>query len=281
MITSRRKTLLEDEVMKDSMGDVGDFVDDADTPIFWHIPNSGGSSMKSYYNCMGLVEASEIGLEMGLARSGLTDIAFTEYPTIATQMFDAEHQARFFTLIRHPIERTASLFHHQISEMMKEEGIHKPDLAHLTLEDFARQRIDSKDNGGFMVSSLTDKRHSDPLTNDDLERAKDILRHKFIIGLMPKMEESINRFDNYFGWHTIRDHERCFDVCIRQGKRSDSYENVEESSEVWKMLEKFHYFDMQLYEYALELYDYQANLVLVQSQDELVVGGGNAPVESN
>jgi len=37
-----------------------------DTPFFWHIPKAGGTSVKGYLSeCIGLVEASEVGIQGG------------------------------------------------------------------------------------------------------------------------------------------------------------------------------------------------------------------------
>eukprot|EP00957_Ditylum_brightwellii_P151027 11500251-Ditylum_brightwellii.AAC.1 len=45
---------------------IGNFVSPLtklDTAIYWHIPKASGSSMKNYYGCMGLVTASQVGLD--------------------------------------------------------------------------------------------------------------------------------------------------------------------------------------------------------------------------
>mmetsp|Transcript_19550 Transcript_19550/g.26836 ORF Transcript_19550/g.26836 Transcript_19550/m.26836 type:complete len:468 (-) Transcript_19550:62-1465(-) len=313
----RRQALsAQDEAV---MGDVYDFVDDADTAVYWHIPKASGSSMKGYYGCLGLVEATQMGIteghdtdeslevwdhphgpkflnvdttredgilhakQLGLAQSGLADVVFTEYPAIATQMFTTKHQARFFTLLRHPIERSVSLFYYrQIAKWEKHDGVYKPDLAGLELEEYARKRINSRDNGGFMVSLLLNKRRTEPLTDDDLQKAKEILRTKFVVGLTSRMEESVQRFDNYFGWHDVNDEEgkkqrreECLDLYIRQKtgggenkSNKNTYKHVEEGSEAWKLWAKFHYFDMQLYEFAVQLFEDQADLLGVHAWED-------------
>uniref|UniRef100_A0A7S4W9E8 Uncharacterized protein n=1 Tax=Ditylum brightwellii TaxID=49249 RepID=A0A7S4W9E8_9STRA len=53
------------EAVAKHIGDVTSPVNDADTAVFWHIPKDSGSSVKSYYLCMGLVVASNESEEEG------------------------------------------------------------------------------------------------------------------------------------------------------------------------------------------------------------------------
>eukprot|EP00957_Ditylum_brightwellii_P154675 11772306-Ditylum_brightwellii.AAC.1 len=170
-------------------------------------------------------------------------------------------------MIRHPVELAGSMFYHHV------EG----DADHQTPEEFARQKIASKDNGGFMISQLLDISRTEPLTDEHLQKAKAILRTKFVIGLMSKMEESVERFDNYFGWHKRQGREQCLNTYIRQINPNEVVQRVEENSEAWRLLEDFLYFDMQLYEFALELYEEQEEFVLLQPEENFEVGAEDVP----
>lgn len=73
----------------------------------------------------------------------------------------------------------------------------KPDMVKdMTLEQFALSEH-LQDN--FLTRTLSRNRDA-PLTQADLNVAKEVLKRKFVVGLYDDFEESVHRFEAFFGW---------------------------------------------------------------------------------
>jgi len=283
-----------------NVGTLADPLKETDTPVYWHIPKASGSSMKAYYACMDLVLATQSGITqnhdqdekllvwkrsiedglpakyvnvdatteegiaraktLGLAKSGLADVIFTPIPAVATDMFDPKHHARFFALFRHPIERAVSIFYyHQVATHERGEGVYQPELADMTIQEWLGDNRRSGEAKNFLMKSILSKKSRD-LIEDDLETAKEIIRTKFLVGLVSKMEESVERFDKYFGWY---DHEKrpvCQEEAIQSGFNKNPHATIEKGSETWNALAEVNDYDMQIYDFILQLFQKQGEL---------------------
>lgn len=77
------------------------------------------------------------------------------------------------------------------------------------------------------------------------------------------MKESVKRFDSYFGFE---DGSGRFSNCTiklaggSKGSNRNTYPKLEPDSVAWQLLAQMNYWDIQLYEYALELFEEQAFL---------------------
>lgn len=140
----------------------------SDSNFFFHIPRSGGSTIKQIAGkCLGKTLASEVGVRdghgedtmlqvvnidghkyvnvdttnieglhrssnLGLASSKLADMMSSSYFEEAGMLFDLEHKGRAMTIFRHPIERAVSHYYF----------ITRGDKAYLdpsvTIEDYAQ-----------------------------------------------------------------------------------------------------------------------------------------------
>mmetsp|Transcript_8150 Transcript_8150/g.11836 ORF Transcript_8150/g.11836 Transcript_8150/m.11836 type:complete len:379 (+) Transcript_8150:120-1256(+) len=255
-----------------------------DTAFFWHIPKAGGSTVKAYYGkCFHLVEATQIGglfghdqdekidvfsrgdylyvnvdpstpqglehaKDLGLAESGLADIVFTSYAHGGSKLFNPVHRGRFFAIFRHPMERAASLFYYrQTATWEKIFG-----FSSTTFEDFLHKGRGEKN---WMVRLLTNK-FTEKLSGEDLEVAKEVLRTRCVIGLMDRMEESLERFNTYFGWSSP-DGDDCKNDLLHGGVNRNPHPKIEVGSEVWNLLYEQNELDIKLYEYAQVLFEEQ------------------------
>mmetsp|Transcript_15529 Transcript_15529/g.22707 ORF Transcript_15529/g.22707 Transcript_15529/m.22707 type:complete len:346 (-) Transcript_15529:208-1245(-) len=293
------KAISQDKLLASNTGSVMEPLKESDTPVYWHIPKSSGTSMKRYYGCMGLTAASETGIidghdkdetiqvwqrgnekfpglklvnvdtstregiarakKLGLAQSGLADIVFAPLPSYALTMFDPDHKARFFALFRHPIERAVSLFYyHQVAEWEKAGHVYRPELAGMTIEEWLlRQRRGGGDVKNFLMTIILNKNQ---FTSKDLEKAKEIIRTKFLVGLSSKMEESVDRFDTYFGWVDNEKRPLCQEEAIKSGFNKNPHPPVEKGSKTWNILADYLSYDLQLYDYIVQLYEEQGEL---------------------
>ena len=143
----------------------------------------------------------------------------------------------------------------------------------MTLEQFAISGyLDDNILTRTILSKTTNNGDYDALlTEIDLEMAKYVLKHKFIVGLYDEMEQSLQRFESFFGWNGQEgvgiDTYRCQhdEVTSIQGRY---YNNVnilpkneeggesDESAAIQAIMEK-NRMDMKLYEYVMYLFDYQ------------------------
>lgn len=138
---------------EDVFVEVGEEVNlDTTTPLFFHIPRTGGSTIQDLVAfCLGVVTASEVGVvdghdqddelqlisrdgcrgsmfvnvdttsiegidrasELGFAGSGLAEMVITSFvPQASNALFNEDNRASVFSLFRHPVERAVSLFYY-------------------------------------------------------------------------------------------------------------------------------------------------------------------------
>jgi len=296
------RATLYDKLLARNTGDVMEPLKESDTPVYWHIPKASGTSMKRYYGCMGLTAASETGIidghdkdetiqvwqrgnekfpglklvnvdtstregidrakRLGLVESGYADVIFSPIPYFANELFNPNHKARYFTLFRDPIERILSTFYyHQIAEWETDKNVYQPELANTTIEEWLQmpgaQGLGDLKN--FYMKSLFNK---DQFTDEDLEQAKEIIRTKFLVGLVSKMQESVDRFDYYFGWSHHVKREECGKEAIQTGYNRNPHSStaLEEGSKAWNLLIKMNHYDLQLYDFIVQLYKEQGVL---------------------
>ncbi|OEU06342.1 hypothetical protein FRACYDRAFT_150140, partial [Fragilariopsis cylindrus CCMP1102] len=260
-----------------------------DLPVLWHIPKTGGSSMKVLLaQCRDLAVASQVGLpeslyyvtngkksryvsvdvstkdglakakELKLLDSGLADVVITPLITTASiEMFSSDpgQRARVFSIFRHPVDRAVSKFYYLQEATW--EPTYDPTLKDMTIEEFA---AGNKDEVNFMVSML----NNDPSVIDErhLEIAKEVLREKVLVGLQSDMEESARRFFSHFEWKKDDDDWNPCEkrILFKGGVNSNKHSKVEEETKAWKLLASKNSLDIQLYEYAVELFHEQGQL---------------------
>lgn len=106
-----------------------------------------------------------------------------------------------------------------------------------------------------MMAVLLGESH--PMNDDSLELAKELLRNHTVIGLLDEMEESIRRFGRVFGWDEQANFEPCVGAYTTHPSNSNKHPPLDPEGEEWQMLAEINNYDMQLYEYAVELFKEQ------------------------
>lgn len=290
---------------------------DVETPFFWHVPKSGGTTLQRLYWCMGATIANEVGVNPKFGHStGFNLLAFSpwehnpgkvinvdvcthegileaknrgfltrpsqphidfisssEFNFATTHLFSPGHKARMFALFRHPIDRAVSKFYYL--QKATWEPTYNTRWADMTLEEWASR--DRGDNN-WLVRNLIDKPHGTDLTTEDLERAKEIVRTKFVVGIMSNFEESVHRFNLLLGMdESDETNMECInDYTANEGdkdsKRNEeeikkknqwnsySHPKAERGSPAWVSLAKIHMYDNLLYRYITELFAEQRTL---------------------
>ena len=298
-------------ILETNLGTVGDPLNITDTAVFFHIPKAGGTSMKNLYgDCYGMVlatggagrghehdenlmilpqydrkylnvdvedwEGLENAKKLHLAESGMADVIFTMQFASVVPVFNQNYQARFFTLFRNPIERAVSQFYYLQDATW--ERTYSPETKGWTVQQYAESHYAS-DN--WVTRQLVNKPDWDmELYEEDLYLAQDILREKFVIGLITEMEESKNRFDKYFGFGFEEEDENdCVAKVLglpsaKKDEEAQSAENSHPHPKIlpdtpeWEALLRINRFDLELYEYAVALFEQQAVLFEDSEEDQ-------------
>jgi len=284
-----------------SLKDVIDPPSVDDVPYFWHVPRSGGSTVKDIMGkCLSLVLASNVGdrddstgTDISVVRYG--DIKFVDIDITTTEgivraqhlelvprkfaevivtpqvcdgcsLFNPDQKGRMFAMFRHPVERAISLFYAaSLSNQAWTEdynlGVERQvDFEHL--HEFLTNTQNVENN--WMTRALINKMKG-LLDLEDLDRAKEILRRKCLVGLMSQKEVSIDRFHKYFGWKghalTRGGIDECEERLLHWGWANLlQHPQVEKGSAYYEEILLKNEFDMEVYEYATELFEEQSSL---------------------
>lgn len=266
---------------------------DNDLPFFWTIPMSGGLLYADIVGtCYHLIQASEVGASRGvnandkdglriveifgdsfvnvdtttnsgierayslrLAESGLADIVFSPQFNGTVYLFNKINQGRFFTIFRHPVQRSANMYHY--FSKAKWDTRYNPYLQNITLDQFA---LSTYVENNYMTRLLLNK-PGGALSSHDLNTAKEIIRQKCLVGLYDKLEESIERFEKYFHWtgiDNLNNDQDCVNRVLTIGYRKyDIAPLVKQGSNTWDLLYQQNIYDVQLYEFARVLFKLQ------------------------
>lgn len=88
--------------------------------VFWHIPKSAGTTMKSLFQCLEQMSyivskpnKIAVAKEYKVVPSQKWDILFTMSPSAVIQtLLSEEHPGRVLSMFRHPVERLISKFYY-------------------------------------------------------------------------------------------------------------------------------------------------------------------------
>jgi len=270
-----------------------------DIPMFWHIPKAGGSSIKDAMGgCHRFVQATEFGVtdghisdptvqivypkipggdpdtdrspfvnidsttvagiqrakELGFADAHLAQVVVSPFVFETNDLFTPTAQGRLFSVFRHPIDRAISMFYYiQVADW---EPSYKPELKEWTLEQYAQSDIVENN---WMTRQLSNQLGGE-LTEVNLKKAMEVVRRKFMVGLMTEIEPTMSRFEKFFRW-TFRvnppNQDACRDRLMSGGSNSNKANKKPlptEGEPAWDLLAHQNNFDLQLYNYIEQLF---------------------------
>eukprot|EP00566_Odontella_aurita_P011532 CAMPEP_0113538618 /NCGR_PEP_ID=MMETSP0015_2-20120614/7467_1 /TAXON_ID=2838 /ORGANISM="Odontella" /LENGTH=415 /DNA_ID=CAMNT_0000438215 /DNA_START=12 /DNA_END=1259 /DNA_ORIENTATION=- /assembly_acc=CAM_ASM_000160 len=282
------------------------------TPLYWHIYKAGGTSVKSVLTfCLDLTVASNFGVmkghdldteigvmqagghsyvnvdtiswpgidraaELGLAESSLADVVVS--PPIhnaVNKIFSPSHRAMLFTVFRHPIDRLVSQYYYL--QEASWESTYNPDIAKETLGEYAK-KYNNRLTRQFVGKDVPMK----PLTESDLELAKEVVRTRMIVGLMTDVEGAVHRFVKYFGWERPDGDADRYDACMieqfnpkekEHGVAMDGnrhkHPKLEKGTAEWEEVAKENDYDLSLYRYIVEVYEEQGRTMFKEDKKSL------------
>jgi len=272
-----------------------------ETVLFWHIPKSGGTTLKSIYKCMKKTLSVRVGAdpryghatdkeivafepgrtgnsfvnvdtltppgilraqELGLVPSGLADLVVT---TNALN-FAIEH-----LYDRSHKGRVLALFRHPVDRLVSKfyysqiatwERSYHPQWKDIDILDWAEHINHDKNQ---LVKTLARVGEFGKVTETDLTVAVNTVKLRFIVGLMNEMEESIHRFNVFMGINeSEEDNQICMDQFFGHGikkENSNPHPKVEEGSPAWQVLARDNEFDIRLYESIVEIFGEQTEII--------------------
>ncbi|EJK77596.1 hypothetical protein THAOC_00561 [Thalassiosira oceanica] len=175
------------------------------------------------------------------------DVITTPFIYEAAGIFDdSSRTGKCFTLLRHPVDRAISLYHHyQVDTTMT-----NPNISH-----YRGMTIDQYSN------EVSENNWMGPLSWHDLENAKEVFGRKCLVGLLDEAEVSLKRFERLFHWQERVSDPAIKDQCIHQylanGDRRKEHPTYE-GTQAWETLRKKNEYDVLLFEYAKNLFTQQS-----------------------
>lgn len=225
-------TLLRDVVLDQP-------VDESDVPFFWHIHKSDEKIVKRILTkCYGLdlieldtMESIEKAKEVNLASAKPNKNRVITSPHIreAIQIFNTDNFGRMICFFRHPADY---------------------DL-HSSLPTFPKS-----DN--WLTRYLSDE-HEGPIEFKQLGVAKHVVRETCVVATIDKMEASIKRQADYFGWKLKDGGQSCIDDALRDNPKETW---VDHESDAWTKFYKLNKYDCQLYEIAQSTWRAQIQTII-------------------
>jgi len=259
-----------------NLADVNTPMKDTDLPVLWHIPRSGGTSVKiASFKCLDLVLAAEFGGEghtndtsveiveleapkgrfinldvstvegleraksLGLASSQKAQLLVSRLLYNMVDIFDETNQGRMFAFFRHPNDIIVSIY--QTMAQVQDNAMSLQ--AYLESKQVPESWIVRQLSGNLRVA----------LTNDDLNIAKAILEQKFLIGLIDDTSTSFQRFVKYFHWDATDTELKCMED-MWLGKSESIVTDYKNDTAILGILDRLNAYDISLFEYAQELF---------------------------
>ncbi|KAL7469749.1 hypothetical protein ACHAXS_010016 [Conticribra weissflogii] len=214
-----------------------------------------------------------------------------EFQLSVDLLYSPQHKARVFGLFRHPVHRAASMFYYL--QKATWEPTYNPAYKKMTLTQYAMK---TGGENNYVVRKLVDKTYRETINDEDLEKAKRIVKEKMIVGIMDEFEESVHRFNAVMGIDESNPENReCFEKYaaaeheatkqerqdanrefakderqnaakkLREsnnpdGRNSNVHPEVSMKSPAWNSIVKNNLYDVRLYQYVRALFDEQKSL---------------------
>jgi hypothetical protein len=224
-----------------------------DVPIYWDIPAVGSDLMETIVKeCLRL--DTVVDLQRAKGGWGLKPedgVVLTPEIWNAIDYLDGINHGRLFALFLHPVHRAVRM----LAQQKKEDPTGIGRLG--SLEEYAASKYHE---ANWMVGHLAGVPSSDKPSANDLAVAKEVMRTKFIVGMVPYKDGSLKRFEEYFGWiYPAKGGVECRKRAIADATAAEK-SNVKEGSPGWVALAKANDLDVKLYEYANHLFFAQKDM---------------------
>ena len=164
-------------------------------------------------------------------------------------------------MFRHPVDRAVSMFFYiQVADW---EPTYNPELAKMSIEEYAQSPMIENN---WMVRQLTSSFEGD-LTDEHLNVAKNIIKEKFMVGLLHEKQRTMDRFEKFFRWKyrvNPTNQEKCREQLLTSGSNSNASNKKvkpKPGEEAWDLVAWQNQYDIQLYEFIEQIFEEQEALV--------------------
>ena len=184
-----------------------------------------------------------------IVSSGFVDVIVSNYFLSGSALFNDQHMGKTFTILRHPVDLSLSLFHYRRKATW--ERSYRKDWMNLSYYDYVSSE-DYMDN--WMVRQLTGTMPWVDLNDSHLERAKNLLKRKIFVGIMSEMGETVRQLKAHFNWEEKEP--KCAHNFLTEGTNANSHPQLQggRGGMTWNVVVEKEKWDMGLYHYALELF---------------------------
>jgi hypothetical protein len=144
-----------------------------------------------------------------------------------------------------------------------------PELQKWNLHKYATSAVIENN---WMTRQLANQM-SGELDDSHIKIAMEVVRRKFVVGLMTKLEESMTRFEKFFRWKyhvNPENQEKCRERLTSGGSNSNKKNKKKKpkpGEPVWDLIAAQNLYDIQLYEYIQTLFVEQESLVADMPDD--------------
>lgn len=197
--------------------------------------------------------------QLGLADARLAEVMTSpELHLFVSNIFNRAQKGRMFALFRDPINRAVSMYHYLSTASW--DPLYDPALKVMTIEEYAQS---ASVEHNWMTRFLVNK-PGGKLNKQDILVAKEILRTKCLVGIYEDLENSLKRFQLYFGWSRKSSPEQvqdCRTAVLATGDRRHNTPELEPGTKAYLALASVNKFDMELYHYAKTLFQLQGEQI--------------------
>jgi len=267
-------------------------------PLYWYVPNSGGRAVTEILTyCYVLTTASAMAVghqgepnllvkmaednighfvnvdtttleglnrakELGLVESRLAQAMVTPYLEEASTLFQHKTTTgRVFAMLRNPVLREVARYHHQLT-LPRYHPNYNQNINNLHLHQYVESSFVQEN---MLVKALASATHiaSGEINELHIDTAKKVLERYILIGLFEEFEESLDRFDHYFGWTKYNEFATCrnnFLTSLEFREGSPNHIPLSPESFEYKALAQRNWADIELYDYARSLFKKQKTL---------------------
>mmetsp|Transcript_5640 Transcript_5640/g.8688 ORF Transcript_5640/g.8688 Transcript_5640/m.8688 type:complete len:407 (+) Transcript_5640:166-1386(+) len=277
-------------------------------PVLWYLPRSGGGGVAEILGqCAGAIVAGKWEHPTALATDdemkavfhdgakhipinfadlnsvnqdqlkGLADKTnlLVSHDLVQTKdLFDEEGKGQLWAWLRHPVDQQVSYFAHKKSLDQDHPEFDYQIGRYHTVAEWARSST-YVDN--VMLRSLLGKPATGPVyfTKNDLDIAKELLRRKAHIGLLERKGESVARFVSHFPAVSPGFRE-CEERLLQWAwPNKNRHTGLEENTESYELLATRNEHDMELYNYAKQLFALQKPLTAMRDDQPSDYGKRN------
>jgi len=254
-------------------------------PVHFLIPGSGQDTITHVIGaCLGLTQGMD---QTGINGTGVKHSSAGEYlmvdmqvvPSLNLNVVDillssSLHSLRGFlsnlqlrgklvVVFRHPLERMLTLYY---SSKDSRSSLFNPSLGSITLQEFATWPED-RPEFNFVTKSFLSKGNdlitSDQITAENFEIVKGVLHAKALILLNDDKLASWTKMVKWMNWNEDQEGRQCADATlVQESHASANHQPLEQSSVTSAYLLQRNNWDLQLFEFAVQLYQHQSKVLV-------------------